>query len=212
MAHDFSPDILEELADALLEAESSSSLLKRLQEQLDLFLATPAILYLADANARVFYAAAAFGTSRDVPDISFDQPLTPHQFPLHSRRENVGLLSISNATPETGSISRLCAILGPVLMHIHRQELTSRELRLAREQITHLLTAGDLLRHLDVDVLLVKILETVLTAVQAEVGAMVVPDEQGKLVPRVTWGLREDHIDHICEADGKRLVLSLIHI
>ena len=210
MAHDFSPDILEELADALLEAESSSSLLKRLQEQLVQLLATPAILYLADVNARVFYSAAAFGTSRDVPDISFDQALTPYQFPLHSRRETIGLLSISSATPETSAIARLCAILGPVLMHIHRQELTSRELRLAREQITHLLTAGDLLRHLDVDVLLVKILETVLTAVQAEVGAMVVPDAQGKLVPRVTWGLREHHIDHIRESDGTRLIDAIV--
>lgn len=206
MAHDFAADILEELADALLEAESSSTLIKRLQELLDLFGATPAILYLADNQGRVFYPAAAFGTSREVPDLPFDQTLTDHQFPLHSRKETVGLLSVSPTTAETGTIVRLCSILGPVLMHIHRNEVTSRELRLAREQITHLITAGDLLRHLDVDVLLVKILETVLTAVQAEVGAVVVPDADGRLVPRITWGLRDQHIDHIRENSGKRVV------
>ncbi len=207
MAHDFAPDILEDLADALLEAESSSMLTRRLQELLDLFGATPAVLYLADSEAKVFYPAAAFGTGRDVPDLPYDRPFAAYEFPLHSRKENVGLLRISPSTPDSGTISRLCAILGPVLMHIHRQEVTSRELRLAREQIAHLLTAGDLLRHLDVDVLLVKILETVLTAVQAQVGAVVVPDEAGELVPRVTWGLRESHIDHIIDrATGKRLV------
>ena len=66
-----------------------------LQEQLDLFLATPAILDLADNHARVFYAAAAFGTGREVPDIAFDQELSPCQFPLHSRRETIGLLAVS---------------------------------------------------------------------------------------------------------------------
>ncbi len=207
MAHDFAPDILEDLADALLEAESSATLLKRLEELLQLFGALPALLYLADNQARVFYPAAAFGTSRDVPDVTIDQPLAGHQFLLRSHKEVVGMIQVSPTTADFGPIARLCAILGPVLMHIHRQEVTSRELRLAREQITHLLSAGDLLRHLEVDVLLVKILETVLTAVQAQVGAVVVPDDKGHLIPRVTWGLREDHIDHIREqATGRRLV------
>ena len=207
MDHDFAPDILEELADALLEAESSSTLLKRLQELIDLSSAAPALLYLADNQAKVYYPAAAFGTSRDVPDLPMGQPLAAHQFALHSHREAIGLLVINPESADTATIGRLCSILGPVLNHIHRQEVTARELRLAREQITHLLTAGDLLRHLDVDVLLVKILETVLTAVQAEVGAVVVPDESGTLIPRVTWGLREKHIDHILDrASGQRLV------
>lgn len=211
MAHDFAPDILEDLADTLLQAESSSSLLKRLDEMLDMFGATPARLYLADTQAKVFYSAAAFACDRNAPDVPLDLAPAPHQFVLHSRREPVGLLSVNPATAEPASIARLCSILGPVLMHIHRQESTSRELRMAREQITHLLTAGDLLRHLEVDVLLVKILETVLTAVRAEVGAIVVPDENGVLVPRVTWGLREQHIDHILvRASGQRVV-DMVH-
>ncbi len=211
MAHDFAPDILEDLADALLQAESSATLLKRLAELLDLFGATPARLYLADTQAQVFYSAAAFACERNAPDLPLDLKPEPQQFILHSRKEAVGLLCVNPATAEPGSIARLCSILGPVLMHIHRQESTSRELRLAREQITHLLTAGDLLRHLEVDVLLVKILETVLTSVQAEVGAVLVPDETGKLITRVTWGLRETHLDHILlRATGQRVV-DVVH-
>ena len=211
MAHDFAPDMIEELADNLLQAESSSTLLKRLEELLELFGATPALLYLADSQAGVFYPAAAFACDRHVPDLPSNLSPEPHQFVLHSRKERVGLLVVNPAMAEPASISRLCAILGPVLMHIHRQESTSRELRMAREQITHLLTAGDLLRHLEVDVLLVKILETVLTAVRAEVGAVLVPDEKGVLVPRVTWGLRESHLDHILvRATGQRVV-DVVH-
>ncbi len=211
MAHDFAPDMIEELADNLLQAESSSTLIKRLSELLELFGATPALLYLADSQARVFYPAAAFGCERNVADIPFELQPEAYQFVLNSRKEPVGLLTVNPAMAEPASISRLCAILGPVLMHIHRQESTSRDLRMAREQITHLLTAGDLLRHLEVDVLLVKILETVLTAVRAEVGAVLVPDEKGVLVTRVTWGLRESHIDHILvRATGQRVV-DVVH-
>jgi sigma-B regulation protein RsbU (phosphoserine phosphatase) len=211
MAHDFAPDMIEELADNLLQAESSSTLIKRLTELLELFGATPAILYLADSQSRVFYPAAAFACERQAADIPFGLIPEAHQFILHSRKEPVGLLTVNPAMAEPASIGRLCAILGPVLMHIHRQESTSRDLRMAREQITHLLTAGDLLRHLEVDVLLVKILETVLTAVRAEVGAVLVPDEKGVLVTRVTWGLRESHLDHILiRATGQRVV-DVVH-
>ncbi len=208
MFQNLAPDTLEELADALLEAESSRSLLQRLEEILDQFGALPAVLYLADRDARVFYCAAAFRTGRDLPDIPFDQALESHQLVLRSRREPVGLLVVPQGFDGEG-VRRVGSILGPALSHLQRQEATSRDLLLAREQISHLIAAGDLLRHLDVDVLLVQILETVMTAVRAEVGAVVTPNETGALTARVTWGLREDHIDNLRLSDGRKLVTTV---
>src|SRR5262249_7038342 len=65
----------------------------------------------------------------------------------------------------------------------------------------------ELLQHLDLDVLLVKILETSLKSVQAQVGAILTVDQDaGKaLTPRVNWGLRDDHVDAIRFQDGRRL-------
>jgi sigma-B regulation protein RsbU (phosphoserine phosphatase) len=80
------------------------------------------------------------------------------------------------------------------------------QLREVREEVTQLLGAGELLRHLDVDVLLVKILETVMGAVRAEVGAVMTVDDQGVLHPRVVLGLKQEHVQAIRRrADGRSI-------
>jgi len=100
----------------------------------------------------------------------------------------------------------ICQLLGPSLLAAHRHETASREVRQCHEHIAHLTGAGELLRHLDVDVLLVKILEAAMGAVQAEVGALCTLDAQGRLTTRTTWGLTDVHVDAIRRRDGQRLV------
>ena len=198
------PQTLGEVVDALLECESSSSLIRRLGLLLEAAGAQPAQLYLADLNAQVFYPAAGFGCERGDTDLPFSDGTGPNRWLLRSRQAPVGLLETAQGA-DPAVLERLAAILGPVLVHLNRQEVGSQQLQEVREQMAHLLSAGELLRHLDVEVLLVKILETVLTAVRAQVGAVLVPDAMGVLKPRVTWGLQQKHIDHILLADGRRL-------
>jgi serine phosphatase RsbU (regulator of sigma subunit) len=127
---------------------------------------------------------------------------------MASQGEAVGLLTVpAESVPQ---IQGIASILGPILVQRHRQDIASKDLFHAKEQITHLLSAGDLLRHLEVDTLLVKILETVLTAVGAQVGAVVVPDERGTLVPRVTWGLRNDHLDAMLLKNGTTIAAATL--
>ena len=194
--------------DLLLGAESSRTLLRRLEDLLTAAEALPARLYLADIQGAVYYIAAGFGCTREGADLPFDQPRTPGQLVVTSQGEPVGLLEVPAAAAPR--LEAVAGILGPILVQRHRQDLTTHDLHHAKEQITHLLAAGDLLRHLEVDTLLVKILETVLTAVQAQVGAVVVPDDQGRPKARVTWGLREDHLAHIKLRDGRSLVAATL--
>lgn len=194
--------------DLLLGAENSRTLLRRIEELLGTVGALPARLYLADMQGRVYYAAAGFGCDRDAEDLSFDLTPAPGRLTLTSQEDIVGLLEVPAAADR--AVSAIAGILGPILVQRHRQDITTHDLHHAKEQITHLLAAGDLLRHLEVDTLLVKILETVLTAVQAQVGAVIVPDDRGVAKARVTWGLREDHLAHMRLRDGRTLVAATL--
>lgn len=206
MPRDSASNIIAQIADALLSAESSRGLIQSLDELLDLLHARPAVLYLADARGGVFYPAAGLGCeageASEVPFAADGSELPPGHLPLHCQGEVVGLLALPAASLSP-TIERLAAMLGPVLMHLHRQETAQRDLRHSRQIIANLLAAGALLSHLDLDVLLTKILETMLSAVGAQVGAVLTLDEGGLPVPRVTWGLREDHLARIRTSDGR---------
>lgn len=213
MPRDSASNIIAQVADALLAAESSRGLVQCLDELLELLHARPALLYMADGRSGVFYPAAGLGReSEDAPELPFPaagEEHPPGHLPLHSQGEVVGLLAVP---PEAASatLQRLAAMLGPVLMHLHRQESAQRDLRHSRQIIANLLAAGDLLLHLDLDVLLTKILETMLSAVQAQVGAVLTLDESGLPVPRVTWGLREDHLARIRTREGRPIAEQVL--
>lgn len=203
-SHDSSSALLEQIADSLLAAESSRGLLRSLDDLLEVLNARPAALYMADSAAGVLYPAAAFGGPEGGEELAIDAAVAdpaPGHLVLRSRGELVGLLMVPPAAAALAAVRRLGAILGPVLVHLHRQEQAQRDLRHSREIIANLLAAGELLHHLDLEVLLVKILETMLGAVQAQVGSVLVV-EGGRPVPHVTWGLRQEHLERIRTSAG----------
>lgn len=207
---------LAQMADALVGVESSRALLPRVEELLSSVQALPARLYLFDGDAQVFYGAAGFGCEREAPEIPLaDITTTPkaRRHPLRAQGNWVGLLEIlgtDSYAPEL--IDQLGVLLAPTVLGLHRHETVVQQLREVREEVTQLLGAGQLLRHLDVEVLLVKILETVMGAVRAEVGALMTADDQGKLQPRVALGLKQEHVQAIrWRADGTSVAEHVQH-
>lgn len=197
------------IADSLLSAESSGSLLASLEESLASSGAIPARLYLYDGDAHSFYAAAGLGCPRDAPDLLARDTLTGlggMRHALHSRGNLVGLLEIlAPGQHDHTAVGLIATLLGPMLMAVHRHEGVLREVREVREEVTQLLGAGELLRHFDLDVLLVKILETVMGAVRAEVGAVLTRDDKDQLTPRVVMGFDEARLRSLCLRDGRML-------
>ena len=196
------------MADALVGVESSRILVSRIEELLTAMQATPARLLLFDGDAQVFYSAVCFGCGQERDDIPLAQVLNqppPRLHLLRSHGDWVGALEIEGTESyQQELVELLCTILAPTLISIHRHESVVKQLREVREEVTQILGAGQLLRHLDVDMLLVKILETVMSAVRAEVGSVLTIDDKDKLMPRVTLGLREEHVAAIKrKADGR---------
>jgi phosphoserine phosphatase RsbU/P len=202
------PVTLAHMADALVGVESSRMLLAHLEELLTNIHALPARLWLFDGDAQVFFNPVAFGCERTDEERSLDDvviDLYPRFYGMKSHSEWVAALEIMSGQPyDRMTIEQLCALLAPTLVSIHRHEGVVQQLREVREEVTQLLSAGQLLRHLDIDVLLAKILETVQSAVRAEVASVLTIDDKNILQPRVTLGLREEHVAAIKrKADGR---------
>ena len=65
--------------------------------------------------------------------------------------------------------------------------------------------AGELLSHMNLDVLLVKIMELSLSIVSAQVGSIIL-DEKGKLETKVEWGLSHEIMTKIVHSSGDPLI------
>ncbi len=195
------------LADSLIPTSSSRSLTSRLEEILTAIGAVPAQIYLHDQTAGVLYPALAFGCAMGEEDI----PVAGHD---HSRPgwrrlarsdELIGMLAFPPQI-EDPRLDLCAVLLGPVLINVHAREASVDERRMLHNRIHHLLAAGQLLRHLDIDHLLVEILNGVMESVEAQVGAVLTGHGPGDMTIRVTLGLQEHHVDHLRMADGMRVV------
>lgn len=204
------PDLgLSSIADVLVGVESTELLVHRLEQLLTRFQALPARLWLIDMGDMVFYAVAGFGCERqaaDLPaqDILMDPP--DGYCVLYHQGDPVGLLTIEASQYRRQAVLLTSTLLGPSLMAVNNHEQTLRELRQMHVQNDRLITAGRLLQHLDVEVLLTEIMQCVLDTVHADVGAILVANELGLLEVSVAWGLHDEHIDAITTRSGERLV------
>ncbi len=198
-------DDLGTTADRLMAADTAQHLIAILEDELPRLGAVPAALYLYDANAAVYYPVAGFGQGQphgDVPELQ----VPDGSLRLSSTGTPVGLLTVPVGAHGEPSVRHLSTLLGPLLVQLHRRQVVVEELRETREIVAQLAVAGDLLRHLDLDVLLTKLLETGLNAVGAQVGAVLLPDAAGKLETRVAWGLTAEHLGAIRLKDGRPVV------
>jgi sigma-B regulation protein RsbU (phosphoserine phosphatase) len=194
-------DDLGTTADRLLAADTAQHLISILEDELPRLGAAPAALYLYDAKAVSYYPVAGFGQPQphgDVPEL-----LVPDgSLRLASLGQPVGLLVVAPGAHREAAVRHLSTLLGPLLVQLHRRQIVVEELRETREIVSQLAVAGDLLRHFDLEVLLTKLLETALNAVGAQVGAVQLPDANGNLEMRVSWGLTAEHLAAIRLKDG----------
>jgi sigma-B regulation protein RsbU (phosphoserine phosphatase) len=206
-------DDLALVADTLIGCENGAALLRRLEELLQLQQALPAQLYLYDGDAGSFYPAAGIGCPVATVEISASalEPRPPGWHLLSSRGRWVGLLAIhAEPLPCPEALAGLGIVLGPMLIAVHGHERTLDAFRQAREELAQFTSAGQLLRHLDVDILLVRLLETLIGAVGAEVGAVVTVEEDGSQRCRTCLGLREDHALALRYRDGPALIPAVL--
>lgn len=194
------------IADDLVGVESGAALVDHLDELLSHLGAAPARLYLYDADLKTFYSAAAFGCDKTAPDMPPPDAngLPLGHYPLLSAGEWVGMLVLLKSPPPNDQpLRQLCILLAPILVSVHRHQELVEDLAASRDEIARIISAGELLRHLDIEVLLAKILETVLEAVHAEVGAILTTDDGVVPVTRLAMGLREDHVQALRLRDGR---------
>jgi sigma-B regulation protein RsbU (phosphoserine phosphatase) len=192
--------LIGEMADRLLAADTAQRLISILEDELPLLQAQPAALYLYDANAQVFYPVAGFGCEPPRHEVQASS-VPVDGITLVSAGQPVGLLT--SAQSGDPRLRLLAGLLGPLLVQLHRRQLVVEELRETREIVAQLAVAGDLLRHLDLDVLLTKLLETGLNAVGAQVGAVLLPGSGNALEVRVAWGMTAEHLSAIRLKDGR---------
>lgn len=192
---------LQEQAAVLVAAETVEALLRGL----DLFLgqsqAKPAVLHLVDGATRCLYHAAGFNAPATGPDRPLPVgALEANQHLLVSGGALVGTLTV--APGADSRVEELCALLGPALVARHRIAQAAREQAEVADQLAGITAAAELMRHVQIDTLLVKVLETALSAVNAQVGALVVNEKQG-LRTRVTLGLRDEHVAALRLKNGR---------
>lgn len=202
---------LADLAGALVPNASSRALLDRLEELLELLAALPARLYLIDSESMTFYPVAGFGCEPGDVELEAQRALLdppPGHRVLYHSGDPVGLLAYAPSA-EAPAVAQMVDLLGPVLVGVQQHEISLNELRSLHEQMAHLVAAGELLGQLDLDMLLVEVLQLAMKAVDAEVGAILTPDDSGRLRLQVTWGLREDHVLAIRESTGAPLVQAV---
>ena len=199
---------LNNFADALVSAESSRELVEHLEQQLKRINALPARLHLLDEVSMSLYCACGFEcdvSERELPAEELSD-LPEHYYFLYSLGDPIGVLEVDPAVKAPREvITQLCSILGPALKSVERQEVSLRELRYLHEEMKQFTSAGELLSHVDLDVLLVRILETMMTAVRAQVGAIYTVDEDAALKPQVVWGFTEKHVSELFLSDGRLL-------
>ena len=204
---------LAQLADALVGVESTDLLLNRIETVLQRVNALPARLWLMDVGEMVFYCVAGFGCPREVEDLPAEDILMDPQlghYVLHQNGDPIGMLQIIDQSMECPTIDLMVLLLGPVLIGVNNHEQTLRELRHMHLQSDRLIAAGHLLQHLDVEVLLTEIMQCVLETVDADVGAILVADEDGTVQENVSWGLTAEHIDGLRTRSGERLVDAVL--
>lgn len=169
-----------------------------------------AVVWFCDGDSGTLYPALGFPE-----DLPHDRPIPENieacaagDIPLVADDLLVGVLTVH--VDHVVKAEPYAEVLAAAVLAQGRMEVAQRETTLLRGQITGLTAAGQLLRHLDLDTLLVKVLETAMQGVGAQVGALLTADEVGLLTSRVTWGMREEHVHAIRLKDGSSLAEQVL--
>ena len=189
----------------LLAADQAKEVASGLADWLHELGLVQAELWLSDGLAGVLYQAwppDGKGVDRPLPQ-SLDH-LAANEAALVADDLLVGVLRVNEALAATARTH--ADLIAAVVLSKGRQDRSNRDHAIMRDQLAGLTAAGHLLRHLDIDTLLVKVLEMAMQGVSAQVGALLTADENGILTPHITWGMRDSHVGALRLKTGAAVV------
>ncbi len=99
----------------------------------------------------------------------------------------------------------IASIASTSIINLQLYQETNQEATENSAKLWAINNAGELLSHMNLDVLLVKIMELSLNIVSAQVGSIML-DEKGVLETKVEWGLKDSLMKSLLHSSGVRLV------
>lgn len=99
--------------------------------------------------------------------------------------------------------------LGLALVRVQTHEEISRLHQNDLTKLSLMSRAGEVIRSLDLEPILAKLMELALSSVEAEVGCIILCEDDGPRV-RVEWGLDATLLNHVRVADGRSLVQAVL--
>ncbi|RJP59911.1 MAG: STAS domain-containing protein [Candidatus Auribacter fodinae] len=111
----------------------------------------------------------------------------------------------TDGTLDTMWMNIISKIISTALINLQLYEQTNNEASENAAKLWAIKSAGELLSHMELDSLVVKIMELVLSIVSAQVGSIML-EENDHLVTRVEWGLSDETIRSIAHSSGVPLV------
>ncbi len=166
-----------------------------------------------DPVSEVFRSGVMFHAEGDPPSVTWNGEATPVSacLPLSWQDQRYGALVLHDPVPETalGDLEALAEQLGLALVRIQLYEESARDHQVSLAKLAAITQTGDLLRQLDLETLLVKVMELALSVVSAQVGSLMIRQEGG-LVTRVEWGLPTEAIAGAKLADGRRVIDDVV--
>ena len=132
--------------------------------------------------------------------------------PLHFRGTKYGLLLIHGENQdvvESEWWGEVVETLSDSLIKAQLYESAARESTSFGTKLDALNEAGGLVKHVDLELLLTKLMELSVRIMRAEVGAIVLYDK-GKLTTGIEWGLREEVVLGLKTPDGRSFVEAVV--
>lgn len=99
--------------------------------------------------------------------------------------------------------------LGLALVRVQLHEEISRQHQNDLTKLSLMSRAGEVIRSIELEPILAKLMELALSSVEAEVGCIVLCEDDGPRV-QVEWGLGDELLAHLRVADGRSLVEAVL--
>lgn len=110
---------------------------------------------------------------------------------------------------QRAAIELVAEHLGLALIRVQTHEEISRRHQNDLTKLSLMSRAGEVIRSLELEPILAKLMELALSSVEAEVGCIILCEEDGPRV-RVEWGLDAEVLNHVHVADGRSLTAAVL--
>lgn len=156
------------------------------------------------------YRSNRFGPVADGYRFAPDGPAVRFAWPLEFRGERYGLFAVlGEGTVEESAARETAEALGAEMVKVEMAAAAESEATTARTKLAALNEAGELVRYVDLEVLLPKLMELSLRIMDAQVGAILLVRD-GRVRAGVEWGLSEEAAMGLLVPGGGSFVRSVL--